>query len=157
MARECGGDFRFRRISVAREQRHDRHDDAVDAISTLGSLLVDECLLHGVQLVATSQTLDGRDVVPRRRPERRIAGLHRVAIEKHGARAAVAFATTESRSFELEIVAQNVQERRLRRCRHRAIPAIHAQLEAFGHGFSEDVIAMRIGSPATRLAERLAR
>ena len=134
----------------SREQRLGRHDDAVDAVAALHRLLVDERLLQPAGRSGRAQALDGGDLVSRGRPQRRVAGLHRVAVDQHGAGAAVALAAAEARALQLEVVAQDVDERRVRIRAHRVLATVHAQGEIFCHAGPPSLMRAACAAPASR-------
>src|SRR5690606_444989 len=70
----------------------------------------DERLLHGVQHLAVGEPLDGRDLAGIALTGRDEAGVHGLAVEHHGARAALALAAALLRPGEAKILAQDVQE-----------------------------------------------
>src|SRR5215472_18319827 len=102
IALQRGGDLRVARVLLATEQRDRRDDDPVDAVPALDRLLVDESLLDRMQPRQATDPLDGRDLMSDRGPQRCIAGLDGIAIEKHVARAALSLAAAEARALELE-------------------------------------------------------
>ena len=53
--------------------------------------------------------------LPPTKDTRQIARSHRAAVDQHEARAALAAAAAEARAGEAEVVAQDVEERRVRR------------------------------------------
>src|SRR5882672_4090892 len=80
--------------------------------------------------LARAEALDGGDVLALGGPERRIAGLGRFAVHQHRASAAVPGAAAEARALQPEIIAQDVEKRRLRVRRDLVLAAIDAQLHA---------------------------
>src|SRR5690348_8083330 len=74
--------------------------------------------------------------VARNAPRRPNEGGHRMAVEQHGARAALALAAAEARSLELEVVAQDVQQRRVGLRPDLAVAAVDPKRERLGHRVS---------------------
>src|SRR5215207_6185349 len=58
-------DVGLRRPAVLLQEMSGRHDDARDAIAALGRLLVQDCLLQGMEVVGCSETFQGDDLTPR--------------------------------------------------------------------------------------------
>ena len=82
------------------------------AIATLGHLLVDPCLLHGVQaIVALADTLDRGDLLAFSGLNRRDAGTDRRAIEVYRAGAALGDATAELRARQAGLFANRPEQR----------------------------------------------
>jgi hypothetical protein len=98
-------------LRVPIEEGFGRHNDAIDAKTALRGLLSDKCALQGMGLVDRSDALKCGDFRSRDRTHRRDAGAHRLTFHDHGTGAALAQATAELRSAELEIVAQHVEKR----------------------------------------------
>ena len=107
-------DFLFSGLAVARQERGKRHHDAVRTIAALRGLFIDERLPDGRERTTQSGGFDRRDFAAFDRPEGRVAALHGVAVDQHGARAACPGAAPEPRSFEVEVIAQRVYQRRVR-------------------------------------------
>src|SRR5690606_24626653 len=99
-----------------------------------GGLLLEEGLLQRMRLFRGADAFDGRDRPARGRPERRVAGVDVLAVHDDGAGAALARAAAVAGALELEIVAKDVQERRVRLGLHDAGLAVDGELDAFGHG-----------------------
>src|SRR5437016_9774819 len=77
------------RLRIGLEQRHARHDLARRAEAALRSKLIDEGLLHLVQLaVRTLEPFDGGDLAATQRMRQRRAGMMRHVVDQHGAGAA---------------------------------------------------------------------
>src|SRR5579859_2696331 len=97
---------------VGVQQDHRLHDHAVGAVAALGGLLLDERLLDRMELTIDHQALqrgyglghaaDGHAA----RPNGAIADVH-------GAGAALAKAAAEARAMEAQLVAEDVQQRRI--------------------------------------------
>src|SRR5262249_60222616 len=77
-------------------------------------LLRGERLLERMRLVERAQSFDGGNLARRHRAERGDAGTHGLAVDQHGAGAALRQLAAEFRAIELEIVAKHVEQRRVR-------------------------------------------
>ena len=107
--------LRARRLLVARDERRGRHDHPVDAVAALRGLLVDERLLDRMRLVGRAESFDRRDGSAGGGGERRRARANRVAVDVHHARAALSEPAAELGAGEAEVVAQDVEQRRVGR------------------------------------------
>jgi hypothetical protein len=113
MAFERLPDVGFARLRVAQEQRLSGHDHPVGAIAALAGLLQDKGLLQHARVLGGAQTLNrgnapfagGADGV-NARPFLR-------TVNEHTACATLRQPTAEFRAVQLEVVAQNVQQRGL--------------------------------------------
>src|SRR5207248_9673789 len=65
------------------------------------------------------------------RRDRRQTGAPRLAVDEDGAGAAAALLASRLRARDVELVAQDVQERRERRARYLRLDAVHDQLHPF--------------------------
>ena len=124
VAGERAADRGVVRIGVLREQGDRRHDHARRAVAALQRAGVDEGLLHRVQATVGSQSLHRGDRGAVGRPEVHGAGPHRRPVEQHGAGAALALAARVLRAGELQVVAQQVQQRRAGRRVHHSFVAV---------------------------------
>ncbi|MGY4503057.1 hypothetical protein ACVWYH_007014 [Bradyrhizobium sp. GM24.11] len=110
-------------------QRGAGHDHAGGAEAALKSLRVQEGLLHRVRAVFAAKTFDRRDRVPLCAKRRDQATMHRLAVEQHGAGAAVAGVT----AFFHPEMAKLAQERAQALADARRLRKIRAiDLEAHG-------------------------
>src|SRR5260221_14398707 len=113
------------------EQRFGQTDPAGDAVADLHRLLRDE---RGLQWV---RPLDGTEAFERgdlRLPERadwRDAGAHWGAVDEHHAGAALTKPAAELGGVEAKIIAQHIEQRRVRLGRHPVHRTVH--LEADSH------------------------
>src|SRR3979490_1307774 len=98
---------------VGREQRRRGHDEAGLAVAALGHLLLDPRLLHRVQ-AALPQPFDGHHVLAGGIVGRHRARTHRHAVDMHRAGAALRHAAAEFRSDDVEVLAQDPEQRLLR-------------------------------------------
>src|SRR5262249_8101343 len=83
---------------------------AVDAVAALRHLLLHVSLLDRMRLLGRAQASEGDDLAAHRR-HRRHAGSHRLAVDVHGAGAALRQAAAEMRVVERELAAQRVEQR----------------------------------------------
>src|SRR5262249_31588569 len=89
------------------------NDPAVDAVAALRHLLFDIGSLQGMGLLRRAEALDRRDALAARRRDRQHARAHRLAVQVHGAGAALREPAAEVRVAEAEIVAQRIEQRHL--------------------------------------------
>ncbi len=107
-----GADLVFIGLGDAIEQRLGAHDHACDAVATLGGLLGGEGLLQAPRRGRTAQSFDRAHLAPQQGADRREAGEHGLAIDDHGAGAALAQPAAELGAVQLKIVAKGVEQRR---------------------------------------------
>ena len=89
-----------------------RHDHARRAEAALQAVIVAECRLHRVQLVALGDAFDGGDVGAVGLSDQHGAGFHRPAIDMDDAGAALAGVASDMRAGESEMVAQEMDKQR---------------------------------------------
>ena len=99
-----------RRIRRALEQRRGRDDEPGRAEAALHRARVDERLLHRVQLVAGAEALDRDDLVAVRLRREHEARADELAVEQHGAGAALALLARVLRARQPEPLAQRVEQ-----------------------------------------------
>src|SRR5688572_32364558 len=80
-----------------------------------------------------AESLDRGDLPALRRRYRGVAGLDAATVQQHRAASAHAGAAAEPRALELQVVAQDVDERRARVCRDDARRAVDVELDGLGH------------------------
>src|SRR5213594_868293 len=102
------------RLRVLGEERGGRHQHARDAEAALRHAVTHERVLHGRERPAARQPLDGGHGAPSRLHREHEAARHELAIQMHGARAAVAGAATLLGSGEAEVLAERVEQRDVR-------------------------------------------
>src|SRR4051794_20970990 len=111
-------------------------------------MLVTERLLHGMPLVAVRQTFQRGHGAVRCGGRKHCAGLHRLAVEEHGARTARRRVATDVRRSEPETVAQQVHEQRAVLDVDRALLAVdgqgqvHARASSIARHTRSDVVGM---------------
>src|SRR6267378_4322996 len=141
-------DLALARAGIAVEQRLGGHDHAVAAIAALAGLLLDEGALQRVELVDRAQSLERGDGSLRSGRHRHRAGARGLAVDQHGARAALGEPAAELRAVQLQVVAQDVKERRVGRDRrHLSRRAVHPQCEV-GHDFLRTGFLCLLGANA---------
>src|SRR2546430_2653543 len=80
VVRQRAPDVALARLLVLGEEGGRLHDHAVDAVAALGGLLVDEGLLHAMQLLAAGEALERHDLLlPFDRGQRSLARAHGLA------------------------------------------------------------------------------
>jgi len=79
----------------------------------LQRLLGDEGALKRMRPLDAAEAFDRGDVLVRDRPQRRIAGSHRVIVDQDIAGTAFARAAAEMRTRQTEMTAQNREQRRI--------------------------------------------
>src|SRR5207253_4241728 len=95
-----------RLVQLAAVAVHDvdrRHDHARRAITALQAVIVTEGSLHGMQLVALGDTLDGGDVAAGGLRRQHGAGFYRAAVDMDDAGAALAGVAADMRAGQIEI------------------------------------------------------
>ena len=102
------------RVRCRFEQRGGRHDPAIDAVAALRHLLLDIGGLDRMRLLGRAEAGERNHFAVTDRRERRHARADRLAIEVHGAGAALREPAAEVGVAHLEIVAQSVQQRHVR-------------------------------------------
>jgi hypothetical protein len=110
---ERGGDLSPRRRRVTVEQGLGRDDDARQAIAALPSLLVEKGLLQGMRPLPAAEPFDREDFLASDCRQGLATGLFRAAVDQDHAAAALFLAAAEFRSDKAQVIAQNVEERRI--------------------------------------------
>src|SRR5262249_56401464 len=114
------------------EQRRGAHDDAGQAIAALARLLIDKGLLQRMRRRLAAQTLNRGDLPALHRRYRGVARLDAAPVQQHRAASTHASAAPEPGALELQVVAQDVDERRARLCRDDAARAVDVEFDALG-------------------------
>src|SRR5262249_912028 len=115
------------------EERGRRHDPAVDAVTALRDLLLHVGLLDRMRLLERAEAGKGDDLAAAHRRHRRHAGPHRLAVDVHGAGAALRQSAAEMRVVVRELVAQRVEQRHVGIGVDRVDLAVHVEGHS-GHG-----------------------
>src|SRR2546430_16555414 len=92
-----------RRIWIPIDDLGRGYDHSGRAIATLQTVMFPESLLHRMQLPIRGQSFDGRDVRAVGLDREHRAGLHCLAVNQHGARAADGSLATVMRSEERRV------------------------------------------------------
>src|SRR5262249_11318779 len=114
------------------------------AIAAVRHLHVDPGLLQGMQSrssrrgtalrrVESRKALEGRDVLPAHRRDRGHTRPDLLAVQQHRAGATLRKAASEPRAVQVELVVQDVQERRIKAGRHAVREPVHLDLDAVRH------------------------
>src|SRR5207237_6479567 len=99
------------------------------AEAALARLLLDERALQGMELLDGAETLDGRDAPLDRRRNGCDARAHVLAVDQHRARATLREPAAELRPVQLEVVAEDIEQRRVCVDRDRPPLTVDAQRE----------------------------
>src|SRR6266850_1744663 len=110
VAADCLSDVRLAGLLVARQQRAAGHHHPRRAVPALQPVLVPERFLDGVELAVLLQALHGADLRAVRLDREHRARLHRLAVEQHGAGAAVRGVAADVRPGQAQVLAQEVDE-----------------------------------------------
>src|SRR6478672_11866584 len=114
---EFGSDLCVRRQRIAAKQGGRAHYNTSQAVAALTRLLLDEGLLQRVERCTASKPLDRRYGPACDRRHGSIAGLNTAPIQKNSAASTHALSATEPSTLQLEVIAQDVNERGVRvRC-----------------------------------------
>jgi hypothetical protein len=100
-------------MKILLEQRDCRHDHPGSAVSALQGFFVEKGLLHGVKLIAVRQTFNRSNLLLPNRGRFGDAGPLRFAANQHSTGAALAFATSVLCTGEIQLLAENAEERGL--------------------------------------------
>ena len=111
VARHRGVDIGIVGIGRRGEQRRGRHDLAGLAIAALHDFEVEPGLLHLGAGGRRADAFDGGDRAVADRADRQHAGAHRLAVDMHGAGAALRDAAAEFRAGHAEHIAQHPEQR----------------------------------------------
>src|SRR5262249_8950197 len=147
VAVQAGPAVLLARVRIAVEQRLGGHDHAVDAVTALSRLLGDEGALQRMRFLDRTQAFDRGDGGIAERADGSDAGTRRLAVDQHRSGAALGKPAAEFGAVERKVVAQHVEQRRIRLGRHRAALAVDVQTD--GHGVK---ISLSGGGAAAFLA-----
>src|SRR3954466_1190040 len=103
-------DLLLARVRVFPRQAHGREHHAGRAEAALQSVVLLEGRLHRVQRAVCRQALDGGELRALRLHGEQVATLHRLAIEEHGAGAALRGVASDVRSREAQVLSQEVDK-----------------------------------------------
>src|SRR6266850_3360817 len=119
--------LRVARLRVLLQRGGRRHHPAVDAIAALRHAFGDVSGLQRMRLLGRAETRDGRHLLVCGCRHRQHTGAHRLAVEMHGAGAALREPAAEVRVVQAEIVAQRIEQRHLGLRVHRNALAVHGE------------------------------
>ena len=102
------------RVGIDVEQGTRGHQDAAQAIPALASLFLDEGLLEWVKLRPMGEALYGNDLSTFNCADRKEARAFGPSVNVDGARAAFPGSAPEAGPLQPEVIAQDVQKRRVR-------------------------------------------
>jgi hypothetical protein len=117
-----------------RDTGNRRHDLSRRAIAALEGVLVDEGLLHRMQLAVLRKPLDGGDLLAFGGQRQRQAGEHAAAFNQHRAGAALAVIAALLAAGQAKMLAQCVQQRGARVDVERTGFAVDLQRDRDGQG-----------------------
>ena len=123
-------DLGLARLLVAVEQRFGQHDHAGDAVAALRRLLLNESGLQRVRPLDGAEAFERGDLQLPERADCRDAGAHRGAVDEHHAGAALAKPAAELGGIEAKIIAQHIEQRRVRLGQHAVHRAVHPEAES---------------------------
>eukprot|EP01132_Coremiostelium_polycephalum_P020033 gene20034-23819_t len=116
VARQLGAHLGFAGVGIAVEQGLGGHDHAVEAVAALGGLFIDEGLLHRVRGLAGAEAFEGDDVAAHGTRQGEDAGTCSHAVDDHRAGAALPQAAAVFGAVELQVIAQDQQQRGVGHC-----------------------------------------
>ena len=105
-------DVGIARVRVLVEQHLCGHEDAVHAVAALRGLLLDERRLQRMWSVDRAEAVERQHVLVPDGRDRHRAGPHGVAVDNHGTGTALGEAATEARAVLVQVVAEDVEQRR---------------------------------------------
>ena len=109
-----GADLLVGRLGISPQQRLRPHHHAGDAVAALRRLLFHESALDRRRRLDGAETLQRRHLLALQQQQRRDAGKHGLAVHHHRAGAALTEPAAEFGGVELEILAQHIEQRRIR-------------------------------------------
>src|SRR5262245_22472588 len=118
------------RVRVPLQERRRGHDHPVRAVAALCRLVVDERLLDRMRLLDRAEAFERGHGLVRRGQCRRDARPDRLVAEVDGAGSALGEPAAEARPVQVELVPEDVEERRVRRRPNHVALAVHADDQA---------------------------
>src|SRR3990170_8565483 len=104
----------FARIGIFIEQRLRHHQHARGAVAALGAAVLQEGFLNRMELGADLEPFYGHDLRAIQFAGKHQAGIHRLAVQKNGAGAAVAGAAAFLGAGDADLVAQEIEQETMR-------------------------------------------
>jgi len=101
-------------LRVPVEQGFGRDDHPGYAEAALDHILINESLLHGVKVLGSSEPFERRDLTPTDVLNRKLARVNCPPIDQHLACPALTQATTQLGALQAQIVAEHIDQGRLR-------------------------------------------
>src|SRR5450759_2539802 len=153
-------DLRDGGMGVLRQEGVGRHELAGDAEAALDGALVEERLLERAQVPVDREPLDRHDLRPVGLDREHQAGIDDAAVQADGARTALAHEAAFLGARELQIVAQDVEQRVVDGHVKRPPAPVHGQLDQdrldhLAHPWASRSIAVRSArAPRTRSIAR---
>ena len=133
-----------RRRRLLRQERLGRQQHARRAEPALHRAAVDERLLQGVEPFPVGQPLDRRQLAAVGLDRQIRAGTHRRPVDQHRARPAHLHVARALRALELQAIAQDVEQQRLRTHVDLDGPAVEPEAEARRRSYGDDVHRARL-------------
>src|SRR5437879_3958529 len=119
------------RLRILFQERRSGHDHAIRAVRALRSLLVDEGLLERVESIGLAEALERGDrLVTYVRNGCHACADRRIA-QMDGACSTLRQSTSKLRPVELQVISEDVQQRRVGRDINNVLLSVHRQCE--GH------------------------
>ena len=115
-------------------ERCGRHDLPRSTVAALHSVMVEKCLLHGMQLSVMLQPFNRRDLVILVHYRESEAGIQPAAVHMNSACAALSVVTALLRAEEVQVLAQRIQKGHPRLQRQAMIRTIDAQCDRNSSG-----------------------
>jgi hypothetical protein len=106
-------------MAVYGEETHCRHDHSRCAVRALHRFLVEERLLHRMELVSSGNAFDGDNLLRADRPSSGDAGSLGFSIDENGAGATLALPAAVLASRQVEMIAQDGKQAGLWICFYR--------------------------------------
>ena len=134
VALNCALDVVAPRVGIAAQLSRNRHHHSRSAKSALESIVGDKRGLHGMKILSSAEAFDGNDVVAAGISRQHHAGGYRPAVEMHRAGATSAAVAYHFGTGELQMIAEDFEQRnsRLNDCISNL--AIDAQFDRNGFG-----------------------
>jgi hypothetical protein len=126
-------DFGSGRMWVPVEERLCGHDHSVDTVTALRCLLGNESLLKWMGLVDSTKPFQRNHRCGADGRQREHTGADSLGADYGGARTALRKAASKFRSIKAEIIAQNVEQRRVAIGRDDALGRVYMDAERFRH------------------------
>ena len=125
------------------------------AVAALGGAQLGEGLLQRVEPAAVGHALDGLDLASLALDGQRQAGEHRLAVDQHGARAALAQLAAVLGAGEVELLAQHLEQGLVRRREDIALFPVDLERQERGHRVGSSYLMMKLRFIITKVEEGL--